>query len=140
MIQNYETVLVLSPDLDEAGRNTEIKKVEEIIANHKGSVSARDDWGSRELAYKIQKKSHGYYLTLTFEAEAGVVQDIDRALAINDNFLRHLCVKKDKHAPDRAPRVAEEEQKEREEKAAAATAAATGKVGAGTKDGQNASA
>jgi len=124
MIHNYETVLVLSPDLDEAALNVEVKKVEEIITSNKGKIISRDNWGSRELAYKIQKKTHGFYVLVVFEAEAGVVGEIDRALGINDNFLRHLCVKKDKHAPDRAARVAEEEEKDREEAAAAALAEA----------------
>lgn len=107
-MKKYEIVLVLDSDLEKDQLNSEVSKVEDIIKSHQGEVELRDDWGKRELSYKINKKSYGYYFLLVFSASEQVVAEIERALSINENFLRHLCVKKDKHAPDLAPHVKEQ--------------------------------
>jgi len=124
MIENYETVLVIDTDLEEAAIKGEITKIEEIIKSNQGEIEQKDKWGKRQLSYQIKKKDYGYYVLLIYKAEGSVVAEIDRFIAINESYLRHLTVKKDKHAPDRAARVAEEEEKDREEAAAAAVAEA----------------
>lgn len=117
MIEKYEAVLVIDSDLEEAAIASEIGKIEEIIKSHKGEIEERDEWGKRQLSYKIKKKDYGYYTLLVFSAEGSVVAEIDRSIAINENFLRHLVVKKDKHAPDLSPTVREQAEEAEAEQA-----------------------
>ncbi len=104
-MQSYECVIVFSTDLAEEAIGGEIKKVESIVANHKGTVTKTDLWGRKPLAYKIRKKDYGFYVVLVLEAEGTMVADLDRQLRINDTVLRHLIVAKDKYSPDLSQRL-----------------------------------
>ena len=112
MIEKYETVLVLDGELPEEEARKEVIKIEEIIKAHSGTIENKDDWGKKQLSYKIKKKDYGYYTLLVYSAEGTVVSEMDRTIAINENFFRHLTVKKDKHAPDLSPHLKEEAEAE----------------------------
>ena len=99
---SYQAVLVLNPDLDDQGVKDQIEKVAVVAAAHGGSVEKSDIWGRRQLAYKIKKKDYGIYVVLVVGGDSSIVSDLDRQLKINDQVLRHLVVKKDKHAPEGA--------------------------------------
>lgn len=99
----YESVIIYLSDLDEKGVDSQIEKVEAMIASHTGTVDQKEIWGRRELAYKISKKSHGIYVLLVFTGDNSLVADLDRQLKINESVLRHMIVKKDEFAPDWTP-------------------------------------
>ncbi len=99
----YETVVVFATDMDEAGVNAQIDRIETVVRAHNGSIEKRDIWGRRELAYKIGKRTHGIYCCLVYSGDATLVADLDRQLKINESVLRHLIVEKDAYAPDWAP-------------------------------------
>ncbi len=109
MLNKYEMVIVFQPDLDEAGIRSEITKIEGTITSHSGRAHLVDLWGRRQLAYHIKRKEFAFYVLIVFDGDSKVVSDLDRQLKINENVLRHLIVKKDKHAPDLSPRAREQD-------------------------------
>jgi small subunit ribosomal protein S6 len=56
-----------------------------------------DKWGKRRLAYEIQKKQYGFYFTLEFEGEGDIPAVLQSEYNYNDNVLRYLTYKYDKH-------------------------------------------
>jgi small subunit ribosomal protein S6 len=99
----YEAVVIFLSELDEAGVDTQIEKIEATITSHSGSLEQKEIWGRRELAYKIAKKTHGIYVLFVFTGDMSLVADLDRQLKINESVLRHMIVNKDEFAPDWTP-------------------------------------
>jgi len=91
-LRKYETIFILDPGLDETTWDKEIKKVEELIENHKGIIIQAERWGLRRLSYQIKKKNEGYYVLIQFEAPLPLIQELDRYYKLNENCLRFLIV------------------------------------------------
>lgn len=91
-MRKYETVFILDPGLDDAARDKEVKKVEELIENHKGVIIQTDRWGLRKLCYRIRKKNEGYYVLIRFESPESITRELDRNYKLNENCLRFLIV------------------------------------------------
>jgi small subunit ribosomal protein S6 len=92
---SYEMVVVFKPFLPDKVRNEADAKVEQIIVDAKGSVSLRDIWGKRYLAYELDKHVEGYYVMYQFEAPAASMDGIKKLMNRHQEILRYLVVKKD---------------------------------------------
>ena len=90
-MRDYELLFVIDPDLDEEQKESLIETVKSVI-NAGGEAGEADVWGDRKLAYKINKKTTGYYVVLPFKAEADLPKELDRRLRINENVMRHIIV------------------------------------------------
>ena len=93
-MRDYELLFVLDPDLDEEQKASLIERVKSVI-NDGGEAGEPDVWGDKKLAYKINKKSTGYYIVLPFKADADLPKELDRRLRINENVMRHIIVCQD---------------------------------------------
>jgi small subunit ribosomal protein S6 len=94
----YETVFVLH--LDHAGKAKEfIDRFTKIIEGFNGVVTHIEEWGSRELAYHIQKQSKGYYSLMQFTAPPTAVAELDRNLKLSEGVIRHLTVRLEDETP-----------------------------------------
>jgi small subunit ribosomal protein S6 len=91
-LPRYETVFVLDPSLDEKAVPNEIKKVEDLIRDHKGQVLKTEKWGKKRFAYPIKKKHEGFYTLILFEGEGGIPKELGRAYELNELCLRYLTV------------------------------------------------
>ncbi len=94
MLHNeYETVIIFRPDLDDAKTYGIAERLESVITENGGHLLFRDDWGKRKLAYPIQRHLKGHYLLLTHLAPAELVMELERRIRIEDNIIRFLTVK-----------------------------------------------
>lgn len=94
-VRNYEMVYILRPDLDEAKRRDKQAKIQEIIATEGGQVQGTEDWGSRILAYEIQRFREGYYALVTFSLPTEKVRAVEQRLRMDDTILRYQIVRLD---------------------------------------------
>ena len=96
MAREYEIMVVLHPDITGELIDERITALGDLLSEHGNSVSEIIDWGRRRLAYPIRQAFEGHYLIAHYSAEAGVTQiPLERALAIDDQVLRHLIVRRD---------------------------------------------
>jgi small subunit ribosomal protein S6 len=121
-LRRYETVFVLRPDLGEAQTKETIKRIEDIIASSGGDVVERDEWGLRDLAYKIRRERRGYYARVDYVAPGAAVAEVERNLKLNDGVLRYLSVMLEEEG-DAAKARAEVEARMRQAEEAKAAAA-----------------
>ena len=91
-------MFVLDPSLDEKAVPNEIKKVEDLIRDHKGQVLKIDKWGKKRFAYPIKKKHEGFYTLILFEGEGGIPKELGRAYELNELCLRYLTVAAEQEA------------------------------------------
>ncbi len=93
MIMNqYELIYVTKPQLnatDLEGANT---KVAGLVEKASGQVLAFEDWGRRRLAYPIAKNEHGVYSYLNFVAPPDAPVGIEKAMGMDDSFMRYMTV------------------------------------------------
>ncbi|BEP30413.1 30S ribosomal protein S6 [Helicovermis profundi] len=93
-MRNYETIFVLKPNLEEEKRNEMIEKFKSIISAS-GEVLKVDEWGTRKLAYEIQKLKEGYYVLVNFKASTDLPKELERNFKISEEVIRYLVVNLD---------------------------------------------
>lgn len=98
MLNNYETVFILTPVLSDDQIKEAVKKYSDLITKAGGKVVSHENWGLKKLAYNIRKKSSGFYHLIEFEAEGSVINDYEVAYKRDERVLRFLTVKFDKHS------------------------------------------
>lgn len=90
MIRKYETVILFDTEVSEDTRKEFLAKLAAIIVAYKGEVLKQDDWGTRRLAYTINKKVSAFYTFLFYTGDRGVVEEVERNIKIIDGVLRHM--------------------------------------------------
>ena len=105
-MRRYELMMVLRADLPEDRLQGSIERVIRAVAGANGQIVKVSPWGRRRLAYEIGHQREGSYHIIVFEAEPETVQELERALAISEEVLRHLVTRQER--PARARRVAPE--------------------------------
>ncbi len=112
MLNQYETVFILTPVLSEDQVKEAVKKYQKYLKEKGAEIVHEDNWGMRKLAYPIQKKSTGFYYLIEFKSEGDIIRDLEITYKRDERILRFLTVKLDKHA------VAYNEKKRRKAKEA----------------------
>jgi small subunit ribosomal protein S6 len=90
----YETLFVVHPEKGLRMKEL-IEKFKKVIEGQEGSLTQVDEWGVRDLAYRIQKQSRGYYTLLRYRASGRGVEELERNLKLTDGILRYLTVRAD---------------------------------------------
>ncbi len=91
-MRRYETIFILRSDLGEVQVKDSIKRFEGLVATGGGEMLETDEWGFRELAYRIRNERRGYYVRLDYAATGPVMNEVERNLKISDSVLRYLSV------------------------------------------------
>ncbi len=91
-MRRYETIFILRPDLGDAQFKDSIKRFEGIVGAGGGELLETDEWGFRELAYRIHNERRGYYVRLDYAAGGNVMNEVERNLRLSDAVLRYLSV------------------------------------------------
>ena len=89
----YEMLYLLNNDSTEEVKAAEIAKYEDIVKNAGGAVVSTDKWGTKKTAYPIKFKNEAYFVLMTFEAEANVLDELDRVAGIDSEVLRRMITK-----------------------------------------------
>ena len=93
----YEIMFILNPDIGEDEREKLTTRLKAVISKNKGDIIRFDDLGLKSLTYKIKKKSRGQYFLINLEGPGSMIAEIERFLRIDENVIRFVVVKLDKH-------------------------------------------
>ena len=91
----YENLMLVRPDLTAAKVADLNKKYAKVVADKGGKVVKSEDWGLRDLAYKIQKNRKAYYVLTYLDAPAEAVLELERLMRLDENLLRYMTLKID---------------------------------------------
>lgn len=89
----YEVLVVFSPTAEDSAVNAVLDRITALVRDRGGVVGAVDRWGRRRLAYEIQHHREGYYVLVEASAEPEVLSEVDRALLLADEVIRHKVVR-----------------------------------------------
>jgi len=98
MLNQYETVFILTPVLSDEQMKEAVKKYQDYLRDKGAEIVHEEAWGMRKLAYPIQKKTTGFYHLYEYRAEGDFLANFELALKRDERVLRFLTVKLDKHA------------------------------------------
>jgi small subunit ribosomal protein S6 len=105
-VNEYEILLLLDADLDEARQSEIVGRARELVERGKGTWDLHDVWGRRRLAYEIDHKAEGSYHLLQFTCSPETLNEISRVLRIDDAVIRHMATRRIKGSPARPVAVA----------------------------------
>ena len=91
-MNKYESVIIVNPNVDEEGVKALEKKFTDII-NNDGKLEKIDNLGKRKLAYEVKKNNEGIYLVLTFEANADLIEELQRNYRITDEVIKFIVIR-----------------------------------------------
>ena len=91
-MNKYESVIIVNPNVDEEGIKALEKKFTDII-NNDGKLEKIDNLGKRKLANEVKKNNEGIYLVLTFEANADLIEELQRNYRITDEVIKFIVIK-----------------------------------------------
>ena len=92
-MNKYESVIIINPNVDEAGVKALEDKFTGLI-NENGKVEKVDSMGKRKLAYEIKKFAEGTYLVFEFESKPEAIKELERVYRITDDVIKFIFVKK----------------------------------------------
>jgi small subunit ribosomal protein S6 len=87
-------MLIVDPGADETVLTGVVDRVSAIITGGGGEVKKVDRWGRRRLTFQIDRRTEGQYVVMRFQAEPEAVQQLERALHLADEVIRHKVVKR----------------------------------------------
>ncbi len=93
MQNNYETIMIINSNLEEATIKATVEKFQSLI-NANGKVESTEEWGKKKLAYPIKKQAEGYYVLVNFTSNPEFIDELDRIYNITDEVIKHIVVKK----------------------------------------------
>ncbi len=91
-MRQYEVMLILPAEAEESVVGGVVDRITRLVGEDGGEVTRVDRWGRRRLAYPIAKRAEGYYLVVEFRAPPGAVAELERALHLTDEVIRHKVV------------------------------------------------
>ena len=97
LLNQYELIYVAQPQLNATDLEGLSTKVTGFIEKANGQVLAFEEWGRRKLAYPIAKNEHGIFNYINFVAPADAPISIERALGLDDSFMRYITVQLEKN-------------------------------------------
>ncbi len=98
MVKQYETVFIATPVLSESQMKEAVAKYTGFITSNGGEIVYEEDWGLKQLAYPIQKKTTGFYYLIEFRADSQFVAALETQYRRDERIIRFLTFAMDKYS------------------------------------------
>ena len=89
----YESVVITRPELTETQVENLTNELVAVITSESGKVESTENWGLRNLAYKVKKNKKGHYFLLNIVCNPSAVFEYERQMRINEDIIRFLTIK-----------------------------------------------
>ncbi len=91
----YETVFIARQDLSSAQVETMTEQFCQIIKDGDGKIHKTENWGLRQLAYKINKNRKGHYVLIESDTPAPALLEMERQMRLNEDVMRYMSLRED---------------------------------------------
>lgn len=89
----YESVFIVRQDVPVTQVETLSTTFADLIRENGGQVTKTEQWGLRNLAYRINKNKKGHYVFFNIDALPPVINELERVMRINEDVLRFMTVR-----------------------------------------------
>ncbi len=94
-MRDYELVIIITPEFEEAATADIVDKVKSWITENGGSIESFEEWGSQKFPYLIRKQKEGQYFLFNFKMEPSAVASLERNFQLQESILRFLIINRD---------------------------------------------
>ena len=91
----YESVFIARQDITPQQADELATQFAGIISAQGGSVTKTENWGLKNLAYRIKKNRKGHYILMNIDAPGTAVIELERNMRISEDVLRYMTVRVD---------------------------------------------
>ncbi len=91
----YENVFIARQDISSTQAEALTEQFANLIVEQGGKVTKKEQWGLRNIAYRINKNRKGHYVLMNIEATGPAITEMERQMRINEDILRYLTVRVD---------------------------------------------
>lgn len=91
-IPHYELLYIVSNKFSEDEVKPIVAKVNSLIVDNQGKITLAEDLGKKRLSYPIKGFRYGYYLLAEFDMVGESLINVDRALRMMNEVLRHQII------------------------------------------------
>ncbi|MDA0375919.1 MAG: 30S ribosomal protein S6 [bacterium] len=92
-LRTYEFCVLYPCNLSQKEEAELLKNIEGAFEEQGGKQISKDSWGKRGLAYRIKGNDEGNFVVYHYALEGDKLKELDVALRIMPNLLRHIIVK-----------------------------------------------
>lgn len=96
MNRKYEVMLLLNPNMEKDALDKLVSSIETKLG---GNIVKKEDWGVKELAYKIEKSRKAYYVLYYVETTSENIQSLKEMIAITKDIIRPMILRHEKKWP-----------------------------------------
>lgn len=96
----YESTFIARPDVSSQQVEALGEQFHEIIRAGGGDIASTEQWGLRNLTYRIKKNRKGHYVHMRIEAPADAIAEMERTMRLNEDVIRYLTVRVDALDPN----------------------------------------
>jgi small subunit ribosomal protein S6 len=89
----YESVFIARQDISSNQVDEFTQAFVKVVEDNEGKVTKTENWGLRNLAYKIKKNRKGHYVLFNIDAPAKAIDELERAMRFNEDVIRYLTVR-----------------------------------------------
>jgi ribosomal protein S18/ribosomal protein S6 len=111
MVQQYELYFILNSDLDAATISSKISQISENLTIIGATNLKTSEEGVKRMAYPINKKWNGFYVSTTFELtldNTSKVSEIERKINLDENIIRYIILNQTEYLTQKNKEVLKE--------------------------------
>lgn len=95
MLNKYEAMFLLRPDVSAEEENPILNHIQEIISKNEGKILSTHIFAkNRKLAYSIGQCNEALYYLVNFSIDSAQVSNLKQGYKLNEHILRFLIIKK----------------------------------------------
>lgn len=92
----YDLIFICRPATPEEEIDKLIATVEQVTSERGGKVEKIEKWGTRKLAYRINRHREGNYVLAVLHATRGdMIHELERRLKVSDAVIKYQTVRLD---------------------------------------------
>jgi small subunit ribosomal protein S6 len=92
----YDLVFIVRPATPEEEIKKVLTVIEHTVAEKGGKIEKTEHWGTRKLAYRVDKHREGIYVHQEIRTTHGeLIAELERRLRVQDNVIKYQTVRLD---------------------------------------------
>jgi small subunit ribosomal protein S6 len=92
-MHKYELTFLIDGKATPAKKKAVSALISKTVGLLKGKVGTVEDWGTKDLAYKIGKSTSGNYFYFPLELPAEAVKALTEKVKAEDDIIRYLLIR-----------------------------------------------
>ena len=86
----YETVFIVRQSSTQQQTEAITKRVTKMITNVDGSILRSEQWGLRNLAFRVQKNRKGFYVLINHDTPSEIVPQLADMFRLDEDVIRFV--------------------------------------------------